>query len=64
MIDMASQATKNVEVPGQMATHAKINHMFKDHLTKLKSTLHVCLHFFSHDWQFVLNFSHVAEQGG
>jgi hypothetical protein len=45
MIDVASQATKGVEIPGWKATRAKITRMFKDHLTKLKSTLHVCLHF-------------------
>ena len=63
MINVASRATNGVKIPGRKATRAEIMRMFKDHLTKLKSTLHVCLHFFSYDQQFVLNISHVAEQG-
>jgi hypothetical protein len=42
MIDVASQATKGVKIPGRKATRAEIMRMFKDHLTKLKNKLNVC----------------------
>jgi hypothetical protein len=44
LIDVASCATNEVKIPGQKATHAKIMHMFKDHLMKLKAQLNVCVY--------------------
>ncbi|KAG2060943.1 hypothetical protein BDR06DRAFT_871193, partial [Suillus hirtellus] len=42
MIDVASRATQGVKIPGQKAMCAKIIHVFKNHLTKLKKKLNVC----------------------
>ncbi|KAI9440291.1 hypothetical protein F5148DRAFT_989057 [Russula earlei] len=41
MIDVASHATNVVRIPGQKATCTEIMHMFKNHLTSLKSELNV-----------------------
>ena len=41
MIDIASQATNGVKIPGRKATQAEIMRMFKNHLTRLKKTLNV-----------------------
>ncbi|KAG1854122.1 hypothetical protein C8R48DRAFT_610355 [Suillus tomentosus] len=43
MIDVAARATNGVKIPGRKATRAEIMRMFKNHLTKLKVTLNVCL---------------------
>ncbi|KAG1888027.1 uncharacterized protein F5891DRAFT_966302 [Suillus fuscotomentosus] len=43
MIDVAARATNGVKIPGRKATRAQIMRMFKNHLTKLKATLNVCL---------------------
>ncbi|KAG2131867.1 hypothetical protein BD769DRAFT_1355105, partial [Suillus cothurnatus] len=43
MIDVAACVTNGIKIPGQKATHADIMHIFKNHLTKLKVTLNVCL---------------------
>ena len=43
MIDIASRATNGVKIPGQKATRAQIMRMFKDHLTRLKAQLNVCI---------------------
>jgi hypothetical protein len=41
MIDVAARATNGVKIPGRKATQAEIMRMFKNHLTKLKTTLNV-----------------------
>jgi hypothetical protein len=41
LINAASRATNGVNIPGQKAMRNEIMHMFKDHLTKLKSQLNV-----------------------
>jgi hypothetical protein len=41
MIDVAARATNGVKIPGRKATRAEIMRIFKNHLTKLKTTLNV-----------------------
>jgi hypothetical protein len=41
MIDVASRATKGVEIPGRKAMRAEIIRTFKEHLTMLKAKLNV-----------------------
>ncbi|KAG1793786.1 hypothetical protein EV424DRAFT_1335766 [Suillus variegatus] len=48
MIDVAARATNGMKIPGRKATRAQIMCMFKNHLTKLKATLNVCLAFRLH----------------
>ncbi|KAG2352814.1 hypothetical protein BDR07DRAFT_1312372, partial [Suillus spraguei] len=43
MIDMAAHATNGIKIPGRKTTCAEIMCIFKNHLTKLKVTLNVCL---------------------
>ncbi|KAG2369248.1 hypothetical protein BDR07DRAFT_1371562 [Suillus spraguei] len=43
MIDMAAHATNDIKIPGRKATCAEIMCIFKNHLTKRKVTLNVCL---------------------
>ena len=41
MIDLTARATCGVKIPGRKSTRTEIGHMFKNHLTKLKSQLNV-----------------------
>ncbi|KAF8237269.1 hypothetical protein L208DRAFT_1248467, partial [Tricholoma matsutake] len=52
LINVASQATNGVKIPGRKATRGEIKCLFKNHLTKLKVQLNVnlrsCLSFFAY----------------
>ncbi|KAG2346964.1 hypothetical protein BDR05DRAFT_877854 [Suillus weaverae] len=41
MIDVASRATNGVKIPNRRATRAEIMRIFKNHLTRLRTTLNV-----------------------
>lgn len=43
MIDITLRATQGVKIPGQKPTRAEIIRMFKNHLTRLKMKLNVCI---------------------
>ncbi|KAG2033657.1 hypothetical protein BDR03DRAFT_871638 [Suillus americanus] len=42
MINVASRATNGVKIPGRKATRTEIMRIFKNHLTRLRTTLNVC----------------------